>query len=42
MRMDISTTIRSKGLVEKRRKQIVLAAIKVFSQNGCPTNPGAG
>ncbi|MCF8081091.1 MAG: SDR family oxidoreductase [Desulfobacterales bacterium] len=31
---DIPTTVKNKGLVERRRKQIVLAAIKLFSRNG--------
>lgn len=30
----IPTTVKNKDLVEKRREQIVLAAIKLFSQNG--------
>ncbi|MBN2332566.1 MAG: SDR family oxidoreductase [Deltaproteobacteria bacterium] len=32
--VDIPTTVKNKGLVEKRRRQIVLAAIKLFAKNG--------
>ena len=32
--MDIPTTVKNKNLVEKRRRQIVLAAIKLFSKKG--------
>ena len=32
--MDIPTTVKNKDLVEKRRRQIVLAAIKLFSKKG--------
>jgi NAD(P)-dependent dehydrogenase (short-subunit alcohol dehydrogenase family)/AcrR family transcriptional regulator len=31
---DIPTTVKNKGLVEKRREQIILAAIKLFSEKG--------
>ena len=31
---DIPTTVKNKNLVEKRRRQIILAAIKLFSQKG--------
>jgi len=34
MMKQIPTTIKNKDLVEKRRGQIVLAAIKLFSQKG--------
>ena len=32
--MDIPTTVKNKDLVAKRRRQIILAAIKLFSQKG--------
>lgn len=32
--MEIPTTVKNTHLVEKRRKQIILAAIKLFSRNG--------
>ena len=32
--MDIPTTVKNKDLVEKRRRQIILAAIKLFSKKG--------
>lgn len=32
--MEIPTTVKNTNLVEKRRKQIILAAIKLFSRNG--------
>lgn len=32
--VDIHTTVKNKDLVEKRRSQIILAAIKLFSQKG--------
>ncbi len=32
--IDIPTTVKNKRLVERRRKQIVLAAIKLFARNG--------
>lgn len=32
--MEIPTTVKNTNLVEKRRKQIILAAIKLFSKNG--------
>lgn len=32
--VEIPTTVKNKDLVERRRKQIVLAAIKLFSRNG--------
>lgn len=31
---DIPTTVKNKNLVKKRRRQIILAAIKLFSKNG--------
>lgn len=34
MQINIPTTVKNKELVEKRRKQIVLAAIKLFAANG--------
>jgi NAD(P)-dependent dehydrogenase (short-subunit alcohol dehydrogenase family) len=32
--VEIPTTVKNKELVERRRKQIVLAGIKLFSRNG--------
>ena len=32
--VDISTTVKNKSLVEKRRRQIVMAGIKLFAKNG--------
>jgi hypothetical protein len=34
--MDIPTTVKNKALVEKRREQIVLTAIKLFSLPDLP------